>query len=167
MQARRPGSARSTRPTYPYTLDALLQVLEEARLRSFNEGPQVITVVTGRSSQGEVSRQGQPGLSGERVQVVADRDQVRLNFRLCRRNRLPHRLGCLGEEVLKRLIRCRQPLRKARESLDIFVRVAAQLGMDSIEVELEALAYATMKRNRHARSASSQVAEIASYRQPA
>jgi GTP pyrophosphokinase len=58
-------------------------------------------------------------------------------------------------------------LRKARESLDIFVRVAAQLGMDTIEVELEALSYATMKRNRHARSASSQVAEIASYRQPA
>ena len=45
-------------------------------------------------------------------------------------------------------------LRKARESLDIFVRVAAQLGMDTIEVELEALAYAMMKRNRHARSAS-------------
>lgn len=45
-------------------------------------------------------------------------------------------------------------LRKARESLDIFVRVAAQLGMDTIEAELEALAYATMKRNRHARSAS-------------
>jgi (p)ppGpp synthase/HD superfamily hydrolase len=45
-------------------------------------------------------------------------------------------------------------LRKARESLDIFVRVAAQLGMDTIEVELEALSYATMKRNRHARSAS-------------
>jgi (p)ppGpp synthase/HD superfamily hydrolase len=45
-------------------------------------------------------------------------------------------------------------LRKARESLDIFVRVAAQLGMDTIEVELQALAYATMKRNQHARSAS-------------
>ena len=45
-------------------------------------------------------------------------------------------------------------LRKARESLDIFVRVAAQLGMNTIEVELEALAYATMKRNQHARSAS-------------
>ena len=45
-------------------------------------------------------------------------------------------------------------LRKARESLDIFVRVAAQLGMDTIEAELETLAYATMKRNRHARSAS-------------
>ena len=61
---------------YPYTLDALLQVLEEARLRSFNEGPQVITVVTGRSSQGEVSRQGQPGFSGELFHLVANRDQV-------------------------------------------------------------------------------------------
>jgi hypothetical protein len=50
-------------------------MLEEARLGSFNEGPQV-TVVTGRSGQGEVSRQGQPGLSGERVHVVANRDQV-------------------------------------------------------------------------------------------
>ena len=45
-------------------------------------------------------------------------------------------------------------LRKARESLDIFVPVAAQLSMDMIEAELETLAYATMKRNRHARSAS-------------
>jgi hypothetical protein len=52
-------------------------MLEEARLRSFNEGPHVITVMTGRSSQGEVSRQGQPGFSGERVHVVANRDQVR------------------------------------------------------------------------------------------
>ena len=34
------------------------------------------------------------------------------------------------------------------------MRVAAQLGMDTIEVELEAPACATMKRNRHARSAS-------------
>jgi (p)ppGpp synthase/HD superfamily hydrolase len=45
-------------------------------------------------------------------------------------------------------------LRKARESLDIFVPVAAQLRMDMIEAELETLARATMKRNRHARSAS-------------
>ena len=44
-------------------------------------------------------------------------------------------------------------LRKARESLDIFVPVAAQLSLDEIEAELETLAYATMKRNRHARSA--------------
>ena len=45
-------------------------------------------------------------------------------------------------------------LRKARESLDIFVPVAAQLSMGMIEAELETLANATMERNRHARSAS-------------
>ena len=45
-------------------------------------------------------------------------------------------------------------LRKARESLDIFVPVASQLSMGRIEAELETLAYATMKRSRHARSAS-------------
>ena len=45
-------------------------------------------------------------------------------------------------------------LRKAREALDIFVPVAAKLSMDMIEAELETLAYATMKRNRHARSVS-------------
>jgi (p)ppGpp synthase/HD superfamily hydrolase len=45
-------------------------------------------------------------------------------------------------------------LRRARESLDIFVPLAAQLSMDMIEAELETLAYATMKRNRHVRSAS-------------
>lgn len=71
-----PSRLGKVHKTYPYTLDALLQMLEEARLRSFNEGPQVITVVTGRSSQGEILRQGQPGFSGERVHVVANRDQV-------------------------------------------------------------------------------------------
>jgi (p)ppGpp synthase/HD superfamily hydrolase len=45
-------------------------------------------------------------------------------------------------------------LRKARESLDIFVPVASQLSMGMIKAELETLAYATIKRNRHARSAS-------------
>jgi len=45
-------------------------------------------------------------------------------------------------------------VRKARESLDIFAPVASQLSMDMIEAELETLAYATMKRNRHARSVS-------------
>lgn len=43
-------------------------------------------------------------------------------------------------------------LRKARESLDIFVPVAAQLSLDEIEAELETLAYGTMQRSRHARS---------------
>jgi hypothetical protein len=33
-------------------------MLGEARLRSFSEGPHVSTVVTGRSSQGEILRQG-------------------------------------------------------------------------------------------------------------
>jgi GTP pyrophosphokinase len=43
-------------------------------------------------------------------------------------------------------------LRKSREALDIFAPVACQLSMDTIGAELETLAYATMKRNRHARS---------------
>jgi (p)ppGpp synthase/HD superfamily hydrolase len=45
-------------------------------------------------------------------------------------------------------------LRKAGESLDIFAPAAARLRMDAIGAELETLACATMKRNRHARSAS-------------
>lgn len=45
-------------------------------------------------------------------------------------------------------------LRKARESLDIFAPSAARLRMEAIGVELEILACATVKRNRHARSAS-------------
>jgi (p)ppGpp synthase/HD superfamily hydrolase len=45
-------------------------------------------------------------------------------------------------------------LRKARESLDVFVPAASQLRMPVIGAELETLAHATMKRNRHARSVS-------------
>jgi len=45
-------------------------------------------------------------------------------------------------------------LRKAREALDFFAPAASQLSMDMVEAELETLAYATMKRNRHARSVS-------------
>jgi len=37
--------------TYPYTLRSLLEALDDARLRSLNKGPQVVTVVTGRQSQ--------------------------------------------------------------------------------------------------------------------
>ena len=48
-------------------------------------------------------------------------------------------------------------LRKAREALDIFAPVAAQLRMDTIRAELETLAYATMKRHRHAHSASARL----------
>lgn len=39
------------RKTYPYDLRSLLKALEEARLRSFNAGPQVVTVVTGRQTE--------------------------------------------------------------------------------------------------------------------
>jgi (p)ppGpp synthase/HD superfamily hydrolase len=45
-------------------------------------------------------------------------------------------------------------VQKARESLDIFAPVASALSMDMIKAELETLACATMKRNRHARSVS-------------
>jgi (p)ppGpp synthase/HD superfamily hydrolase len=48
----------------------------------------------------------------------------------------------------------KKQLRKARESLDFFAPAASPLSMDMIEAELETLAYATMKRNRHARSVS-------------
>ncbi len=37
--------------TSPYTLRSLLEALDEARLRSLDEGAQVVTVVTGRQSQ--------------------------------------------------------------------------------------------------------------------
>ncbi len=37
--------------TYPYTLRSLEKALEDARLRSYNNGPHVLTVVTGRHSR--------------------------------------------------------------------------------------------------------------------
>jgi (p)ppGpp synthase/HD superfamily hydrolase len=45
-------------------------------------------------------------------------------------------------------------LRKARESLDFFVPAARLLSMDTVESELATLASATLRRNRHARTAS-------------
>lgn len=36
---------------YPYNLRSLLEALDDARLRSFGHGPQVVTVVTGRHSE--------------------------------------------------------------------------------------------------------------------
>ena len=36
---------------YPYSLQSLLDAMEDARLQSFNEGPHVVTIVTGRRSQ--------------------------------------------------------------------------------------------------------------------
>lgn len=45
-----PSRLGRVRKTYPYNLRSLLEALDDARLRSFNEGPQVVTVVTGRRS---------------------------------------------------------------------------------------------------------------------
>jgi hypothetical protein len=45
-----PGRLRKVYRTYPYTLKALLETLDEARLRSYSGPPQVVTVVTGRKS---------------------------------------------------------------------------------------------------------------------
>jgi len=36
--------------TYPYTLESLLEAMDEARLRSYHGGPQVVTIVTSRQS---------------------------------------------------------------------------------------------------------------------
>lgn len=49
--AGRPSRLGKIYKTYPYDLRSLLEALEEARLRSFNQGPQVVTVVTGRHKQ--------------------------------------------------------------------------------------------------------------------
>jgi len=46
-----PSRLGRVRKTYPYNLRSLLEALDDARLRSFNEGPQVVTLVRGRRSQ--------------------------------------------------------------------------------------------------------------------
>ncbi|WP_300605940.1 hypothetical protein [Trebonia sp.] len=45
-----PGRLGKVYRMYPYTLQALLQALDEARLRSYNGPPQVVTVVADRQS---------------------------------------------------------------------------------------------------------------------
>ena len=46
-----PSRLGNVRKMYPYNLRSLLEALDDARLWSYNEGPQVVTVVTGRHSQ--------------------------------------------------------------------------------------------------------------------
>ncbi len=115
----------------PYTLAAL----------SCEFGAGVAALVTGTTALDQVKGRGRRTVS----QAVERADTRVLKIKLADR---------LHNMRTVQFIPQVKQLRKARESLDIFVRVAAQLGMDTIEVELEALAYATMKRNRHARSAS-------------
>jgi GTP diphosphokinase / guanosine-3',5'-bis(diphosphate) 3'-diphosphatase len=118
----------------PYTLAAL----------SCEFGAEVAALVTGMAVLDRIKGTGGRTLS--QVMAAAKRADTRV----------------LAIKVADRLHNMRtvqfipqaKQLRKARESLDIFVPVAAQLSMDMIEAELETLAHATMKRNRHARSAS-------------
>jgi hypothetical protein len=42
-----PSRTGKVHQTYPYTLNALLEALDDARLRSFNAGPQLVIRVNG------------------------------------------------------------------------------------------------------------------------
>jgi GTP diphosphokinase / guanosine-3',5'-bis(diphosphate) 3'-diphosphatase len=118
----------------PYTLGAL----------SCEFGAEVAALVTGLAALDRIKGAGRRTLSpvmaaakraGTRVLVIKVADRLH-NMRTVQ------------------FIPQAKQLRKARESLDIFAPAAAQLSMGTIEAELETLAYATMRRNRHARSSS-------------
>jgi hypothetical protein len=60
--------------TYPYDLRSLLVALDDARLRSYDEGPQVVTVVTGRHSQGiRRYEHGKEALSASTAEIRRER----------------------------------------------------------------------------------------------
>ena len=115
----------------PYTLAAL----------SCEFGAQVAALVAGTAALDQIKSRGRRTVS---LAAVKRADTRVLAIKLADR---------LHNMRTVQFIPQARQLRKAGESLDIFVRVAARLGMDTIEVELEALAWATMRRNRHARSA--------------
>jgi GTP pyrophosphokinase len=118
----------------PYTLAALS--------RDFGIG--VAALVTGTAALDQIKGTGGRTLS--QVMAAGNRADTRvLVIKLADR---------LHNMRTVQFIPQAKQLRKARESLDIFVPVAAQLSMDMIETELETLAHATMRRNRHARSVS-------------
>ena len=118
----------------PYTLAALS--------RDFGIG--VAALVTGTAALDQIKGTGGRTLS--QVMAAAERADTRILV-----IKLADRLHNM--RAVQFIPQARQ-LRKARESLDIFVPVAAQLSMDMIETELETLAHATVRRNRHARSVS-------------
>ena len=118
----------------PYTRDALS--------REF--GAKVAALVTETTALDQVKGQGRR--TAARVMATAESADARaVVIKLA--DRL-HNMRTI------RFIPQAKQLRKARESLDIFAPAAARLRMDAIGAELETLACATMKRNRHARSAS-------------
>jgi GTP pyrophosphokinase len=117
-----------------YTLDALG--------REF--GARVAALVTGTAVLDQVKGQGRR--TAARVMAAAESADVRAVM-----IKLADRLHNM--RTIQFVPQAKQ-LRKARESLDIFAPAAARLRMDAIGAELEILACATVKRNRHARSAS-------------
>ena len=128
------GLLHETIEDTPYTLDALS--------REF--GAKVAALVMETAALDQVKGQGRR--TAARVMVTAESADARaVVIKLA--DRL-HNMRTI------RFIPQAKQLRKARESLDIFAPAAARLRMDAIGVELETLACATMKRNRHARSAS-------------
>jgi GTP pyrophosphokinase len=105
-------------------------------------GAEVAALVAGTTALDQIK--GRRGRKAAQVMAAAKSGDVRvLAIKLADRLHNMRTVQVIPQE---------KQLRKARESLDIFVPVAAQLSMGMIEAELETLAYATMKRNRHARS---------------
>jgi (p)ppGpp synthase/HD superfamily hydrolase len=102
----------------------------------------IVSVVAGATALAQIK--GRPGRKKALAMAAAKSADTRVLA-----VKLAHRLHNM--RTVQFISQAKQ-LRKARESLDIFVLVAAQLSLDEIEAELETLAYATMKRNRHARS---------------
>jgi (p)ppGpp synthase/HD superfamily hydrolase len=123
--------------------------------REFGSG--VAALVAGVAALDQIK--GRPGPVAARVMAVAESADTRI----------------LAIKVADRLHNMRtleffpqaKQLRKARESLDIFVPAASLLSMGTVEAELKMLAHATMKRNRHAHSASGRLLTAAAALLPA
>ena len=121
----------------PYTLAALS--------REFGAG--VAALVAGTAALDQIRRR--PGRAVTQVMAAAQSADTRvLAIKLADRLHNMRTVHYIPHE---------RQLRKAREALEIFAPVAAQLRMDTIKAELETLAYATIKRHRHAHSASARL----------
>ena len=121
----------------PYTLAALS--------REF--GAEVAALVTGTAALDQIK--GRPGRAVTQVMAAAQSADTRvLAIKLADR---------LHNMRTVQYIPHAKQLRGAREAIDIFAPVAAQLSMDTIKAELETLGHTTMKRNRHAHSASARL----------
>jgi GTP pyrophosphokinase len=129
------GLLHETIEDTPYTLDALI--------REFGAGVAGLVMETAALDQAK----GQGRRRAVRVMAAAEESADARAVVIKLADRL-HNMRTI------QFIPQATQLRKARESLGIFAPAAARLRMDAIGAELETLACATMKRNRHARSAS-------------